>query len=925
KADYLSDPSGAKATLEQALELVPDHPTALATLAKIVEEEEDPRTYAEARLREAEALDDVDTKVEALMKAGLALRDRCQDIAGARAAFEDVLRLRPYHSDATWALAGLVEQGGDLDQASQVLKKRLEDETLDRAEKARLMTQLAALARQAGVDAAAERYLIEALDDQPDHLPAIIARADLLSESERWDDLAAFLAGVLPAVAEAPSATQAELHRRLAMAYEKLGRDDEAYQTLLGADRLHRGHLLVKLALGENRYRARRWREAAMHLGSLAMHVDARKHPAEVAEGLYHAALAEIRTLRPDKARALYERAIDLKPNFTPALHALAELAMELGDYAKAADLLTRQAMATDEPSERLRLFEALGDMASDTLGDGERARVCYEAAVGAASPLESKHLPLLGKLCDLQTQASDHRAAARTAELMATFGSDAQSRAERFAAAADHYFAVGDEERGMAAARRAVEADPDDLMAVNVLSERLVESGLYEDAAAVLGRALSGGGNDDDEYVAARKAQLWNRLAHARKARGDAQGAATAWEKSVAIASDSDGAMDSRRQLLQAWKDDPDKVEQLLEFRRILAADTLSLADVVNYARALQKAKNDDGGRAILELAALMGHKLDKFDQAFLDRRPVYEMAADEAYRGQLSAQQRAELIENRGPDEEDEDDVLARLLTTLWHEAAALLWPEIDEQLERCGVYSAERIQAVSGLAAASMFPRIATALDVPATVLYQRSASAAPDVQVVCLPAPIVVFGPRLHVRQTIQPSHDEIGDGAIAEAEMRFILARAAELVRPEHVIATGLSRSDLGNLLASLVRSFGPKRLHDLALGDIHDEDVQRAHDDNLRSTLPVKLRQQLEKILADASARDLDPDSYLDRIELRADRAGLLMCGDIATAMTQCGRSSESGERQAGRHLFASVLASGYLKARATLGVGVRS
>src|SRR5690606_13895439 len=132
---------------------------------------------------------------------------------------------------------------------------------------------------------------------------------------------------------------------------------------------------------------------------------------------LYHAALAEIRALRPEKARALYDRAVDLKPNYAPALHALASIAMEEGDYEKAADLLTRQASATEEPAERMRLFEALGDMALDTLDDPARALGCYEAAVNAASPLESRHLTLIEKLYIRQDTANDHLGAARTAE----------------------------------------------------------------------------------------------------------------------------------------------------------------------------------------------------------------------------------------------------------------------------------------------------------------------------------------------------------------------------------------------------------------------------------------------------------------------------------------------------------------------------
>ena len=84
---------------------------------------------------------------------------------------------------------------------------------------------------------------------------AVIALADLYADASRWDDLELFLRGALAdGVPGAPPIITAELHRRLAACYERLGRDDDAYETLLTADRLHRGHIGVKLALGENRF-----------------------------------------------------------------------------------------------------------------------------------------------------------------------------------------------------------------------------------------------------------------------------------------------------------------------------------------------------------------------------------------------------------------------------------------------------------------------------------------------------------------------------------------------------------------------------------------------------------------------------------------------------------------------------------------------
>src|SRR6185503_20096482 len=108
--ERLDDKPGARQAIDRALQLVPEHPTALSVLAELASPDDDPRAFADAKLREAESARDEDNRIAALMAAGDVLRSRVGDTAAARAAYERVLTLRPYHADATWALAGLVEQ-----------------------------------------------------------------------------------------------------------------------------------------------------------------------------------------------------------------------------------------------------------------------------------------------------------------------------------------------------------------------------------------------------------------------------------------------------------------------------------------------------------------------------------------------------------------------------------------------------------------------------------------------------------------------------------------------------------------------------------------------------------------------------------------------------------------------------------------------
>ena len=903
RLDRLDDRAGARAAVDHALELVPEHPTALAVLAGIASPDDDPRAFADAKLREADSAADDDVVIAALMAAGEVLSARVGDVAGARAAYERVLARRPYHADATWALAGLVEKGGDPDSAARLLEKRLDDESLTPPEKARIMTQLAALSRAAGVEPAAERRLLEALGCVPDHIPAIIALADFYADAGRWDDLEAFLREVLDGtvLAAAPPALIADLHRRLAGAHEKLGRDEDAYQTLVAADRLHRGHLLIKLALGENRYKARRWREAALHLSPLAAHEDAPRYPAEVAQGLYHAALAEIRSLRPEKAPPLYARALELKPNYTPALQALAEIAMEQGEHKQAADLLTRQATATEDPAERMRLFEALGDMALMMLQDEARALTCYTAAVAAAQPIEARHVPLLEKLLARQQLARDHAGSARTAELMAAFGATAADRSARYLRAARDYLAAGDRIRARSAGDRAVEADPYDVDAVDLASGLALDLTDVEAAAAMLTRLLTA---KDDRFTpeqTERRAQLSFRLGQARHQRGDTRQALPAYERAIAIAPLSEGATQARRGLVELIRagDDPSKRDHLVGHLAAITASTGRVADLVAWADELRRLDKRDAARATLELAIACGHAADVHQSAFLSIHKPHVLRDDEGYKAALDAADRLLIADA-------EEAALAPVASAL-AEAAALLWPDLDESLARAGAgpgTGTRRVAASLHVPATAMYPRLTTALATGAVILYQRDGG--PDVTVVAAATPLIVLGSRLT-------------DGSATPAEARAVLARAVELTRPEHVAFAGLPEADAARLLASAARLFGPPVIRAVSDGFVEDEDVQRGHDELVKAALSVKIRTRLEQLLATLPPAALDVGRYLRACHRTADRAALLLDGDPATVARLCAARGESTA-----HLVSAIAQAGWPALRGKLGLGAR-
>jgi hypothetical protein len=346
--------------------------------------------------------------------------------------------------------------------------------------------------------------------------------------------------------------------------------------------------------------------------------------------------------------------------------------------------------------------------------------------------------------------------------------------------------------------------------------------------------------------------------------------------------------------ELLRA-SDDPRR-DAIASHLQAITAATGALADLVAWADELRRHAAVDAARATLELAFACGHTADVHQNAFLASHPATAPRDDESYKAALDGD-RALILD---PGEAE----LAAVAIAL-AEAAALVWPDLDDVIARNDAAGARRVPATRHAGATAMFPRIASALAAGAVVLYERDAG--PDVAVVSAATPVIVLGPRLFADAP--------------PAEVRAILGRAIELTRPEHVAFAGLPAADTARLVASVARLFGPAALRDAASALVDDPDVQRGHDDMVRAALPVRLRTRLEQLLAPlaGAARDLAADlaRYRAACERTADRAALLLGGDPRTVVALA--TARDGAPPT--HLITAIAQPGWLATRARLGV----
>ena len=463
--DSCDDRPGATAVLHELLAHAPSHLPALERLAAFAATDPDPRAHAAALLRYAAAIPGGADSASYVAAAGRRLRDA----GDLRAAVQ------------------ALEQAAVLAAGDEQIRRELADTRTS------MIVETATAEIRAGDLAGAERRLRAILGAQRHHVEANLALADLLVATDRIDAAAEHLRETLATRPDdLPAAPAARLVLRLAQVTATLGDADESHQLLHEAHRLDRRSLAVTLALGESSFARRLWRQAALHLAAAAAHPDAPRQARAVAIGLVHAAQAEIRALKPANARKHYEAAVRLDPGCAPAWHALAELAIDAGDMTRAAECLEHEANATTAPRDRLRLFDALGDMALDVLADPALAERCWRQVADAG------HAPVLDKLLALQRQRGATVERADTCERLARLRTDAGARKALLIEAADAWMAGAAIDRAAALAAELVAAFPRDPDAVLCATPIALAAG-DKDRAASWARSLVGSRDPDE------------------------------------------------------------------------------------------------------------------------------------------------------------------------------------------------------------------------------------------------------------------------------------------------------------------------------------------------------------------------------------------------------------------------------------------
>ena len=814
-------------TLEQALALAPDDRAISDDLDSVrrgnwtarsgAKAPEDPTAQASAEIASARAELDRGDRGRALALAeAVILPDAAQPLAELRALFADL---------------------GERARVTTLLRRELGLAPESGLPRAQLLSLLALELRATGeLDAAAAAYH-HAHDAEPGYAPAVHGLADLAAMTNTWDDVEPVLRYAATAQGVRPM-DAAALHRRIAEAATARGNLDEAYAALLEADRRVPGDLRTRLQLGRNRYAQGRFREAAQQLGVVAEHPDLCRLGAPAAQALYEGALAEVKIKRPERVPLLLRAALALDPVHDAALGMLAAQRLEHGDRAAAVALLERQAQASPDPTARAARWERVSRMLRDDLDDPVRARSALNASVAASD--ESGGRPavaVMDALLDLERRLGDLPEAAITAARLLSYSASPIERARRLRDAAALEAATGDDRAAREHLASAHELDQADQETLAGYSALLVKLGDDEAAAVLLTRVLPQlpAPSSADRRV---RAAMWQRLGEVRDRLRDVRGASLAYERVLEY---DPGRAPLRTMLLDRYGEDPSYEQQVAAHRAVhLDRDPLDLPSLDAQERLERRA-----GRT---LRADVLASLRTVASALREGRPIPASTSDLAAPPPLGD---AELLLLEHP----EAMVLSEVFAALYEG----LPPDQLADLASLGVDPTARIPAMSDAPVATTFAEVARFVGNRRASLYLKPGLTAP-ILVVRAPTAVVIS--------------DEIA--AQPRPELRFLFGRALWMVRPEHALVVGLTRSRLNAMLMSVVHAFHPLHIATRTTSD--------AEGQQLRKELPYKVVRRLTELFQREVDTAFSSARWRRGVEHSAHRAALAACRDFAAA-----------------------------------------
>jgi tetratricopeptide (TPR) repeat protein len=600
---------------------------------------------------------------------------------------------------------------------------------------------------------------------------------------------------------------------------------------------------------------------------------------------------------KPREAELNFEKALAADPKHQTALDALVKLATESHEVRRTIDLRRKRLAALDGPDEQVAELRAIADIYGDQMQDPTAAADTLDEALA----VRGKSRAALEGLRDAYERLQRWQRVVEVLVELAESAGEAKDRSGgRFIAADVALARLRDEARGLGLLEQALDDDPMHDKALRALVAVRTSRGEWAEIEAVYSRLvdrLTAVGDTERAWDISRKLGVLR-----RDKLHNAAGAVEAFTGAVRLKPEN---VDSRALLAEMHIAAGDEALAVAEFERITQyAPTRSSTYARLFGLHRRAGRTDRAWLAGSVLAELGNADMDQ--QLFVDQyrldgpiRPLRSLD-DEAWEDLL-----------RAPGA---DDVVTDVLRAIGAAAAAMRVDDLRQARVLVTLDPARRQSATSTVTAVRSFHWAAQVLGVEPPDLYVMD-NVPGGIAAVHAAAPTTALGPDVLRGLTTK--------------DLAFLAGRHLTYYRPEHYsLVCYPTLNDLSALFLGAVRLIlpdldAPPHLRDAAARHCKTL-AKRASEEETR-----RLAAAVERLQTSGGRVDLG--AWIRSVELSAQRAGLLLCGDLAVATGRLRAETETRaiadltlDEKRG-DLLAFCVSDKLARARAMLGVDAHS
>ncbi|HEY1815505.1 MAG TPA: tetratricopeptide repeat protein [Kofleriaceae bacterium] len=410
-ATQLDDVDGGLAAYQAALAIDPDRGETLDALARLYERSGQAASALAVLQRLLDRTPQPRARAALFQRMGNARFD-ANDVTAARGDFAQALALDLDNAATHEGLARVHLQHGELVAGGEELIRAAELAPAT-ADKIRCLADAAWVFRHRLHDPERARQCLHlVLELEPDHADAKLALAGLLSDTKQWESLWPHLEQeVARANADATIAAteRADIYARAArcaLELDKLGVALELYEQAATLD----PSPALQIARAEAQVRSKALGLAASSFQSILLRHQAALDRDQLIN--VYRRLAEIHTAlaKPSQAQLFHQKVLELEPAHRATLKDLADLHVARGRFDEAIANLRTYGELVDGP-ERSVILERIGDLYRDKLGNSARASSTYFEALEH----DAGNRRVLQRLLDLQSAAGQWKLAVDT------------------------------------------------------------------------------------------------------------------------------------------------------------------------------------------------------------------------------------------------------------------------------------------------------------------------------------------------------------------------------------------------------------------------------------------------------------------------------------------------------------------------------